>query len=152
MNLSFRSRGVVLLVGMSSLLACGCGDNILSATQKVLAGQFCQLTPGEIKLLNQAAASVLAGQTPPVTIPILTDAQTTAVSDFFKLNSICSLADLEALPDKVDQGQQLQGVAAVATAFGIDPAQVNTRQLVQLLRRILGSTTGGQTPGAPQPR
>jgi hypothetical protein len=144
-----KTQVVVLLIGLFGVCAAGCGDNILTATQKFLAGQFCQLSATEIKALNQTAQSVLAGQNPPITIPLVTDAQATAISDFLRLNSVCSVAAIENLPNLVDQGQQLQGVSALATAFGVDPASINIRQIVQMLRQYLGAgATGGSTSGA----
>ena len=135
-----------LLAAFSVISAAGCGDNIVTALNKVAAGQICQLTTGEIMILNQTAIDLGKQQTPPVTVPILTSAQAQALIDFAKLNGLCTIQDLENLPTQIQQGRQLEGLAALEAAFpGFSSTSVNPHALAALFHSTLGVGSGGQS-------
>jgi hypothetical protein len=122
------------------LMAAGCGDNIVTATQKILNGQICQLSANEIKALNQSAVSIAAQQTPPVTVPTLTDAQAAALSKFAAENSLCTQADLQNLQSRINNGPPFVGVDELAAAFGasFDANAVDAEDIATIFRGFIG--------------
>src|SRR5215468_1941165 len=105
-----KRKGACAGIGLTLLMAAGCGDNIVTATQKILNGQICQLSANEIKALNQSAVSIGAQQTPPVTVPTLTDAQAAALSNFAAQNGLCTQADLQNLQNRINNGPPFVGL------------------------------------------
>ncbi len=131
--------GLVCVV--SAAASTGCGD-LVSGVNKIASGQICSLTANEIKALNGAAIQVGASQTPPLVIPTINDAQAQAIADFFALNAICTAQDIEGLPARIEAGEDLQGLDALAAAFGeetIDPSNLDPTILINLLNQILGT-------------
>jgi hypothetical protein len=130
------------LVCLLALAAGGCGDSLLTALAKIGNGMICQLTAGEVRILNQAAADLGRNRTPPVEVPLLTPAQSAAVADVLRLNGLCTPLDFQALPQRIQQGRPLEGLRALADAFtgsdAIDPATLDVEGLVALLLEILG--------------
>ncbi|MEK6644530.1 MAG: hypothetical protein AABZ08_11540 [Planctomycetota bacterium] len=139
--MQFKKAVLGLVCIVSAVASTGCGD-LLSGLNKIASGQICSLSVAEIKALNGAAIQAGAAQTPPLTIPVLTDAQAQAIADFFSLNAICTTADIEALPARIEAGDTILGLDALAAAFGdsgIDPNNVDPTVLTNLLNQILGS-------------
>jgi hypothetical protein len=125
--------------GLTLLMAAGCGDNLVTATQKILNGQICQLSANEIKALNQGAVSIGAQQTPPVTVPPLTDAQAAALSKFAAENSLCTQADLQNLQNRINNGPPFVGIEELAAAFGtFDANTVDANDIATIFRGFVG--------------
>lgn len=130
-------------LALTALASTGCGENLASATIKIASGQICALTATEILALNQAAIDVGAGQQPPVTVQALTQAQAMAIAEFAALNSLCTVQDIENLPIRIQTGPPLQGLDALAAAFGsIDPNNVDPQAIATLFQGILGGGGG----------
>lgn len=133
------AMGLVCVV--TAAASSGCGD-LVSGVNKIASGQICSLSANEIIALNGAAVQVGASQTPPVTIPTVTTAQAQALADFFALNAICTAQDIEGLPARIEAGEVLQGLDALAAAFGeitIDPSNLDPTVLLSLLSQVLGT-------------
>lgn len=133
------AMGLVCVV--TAAASTGCGD-LVSGVNKIASGQICSLTANEIIALNGAAIQVGASQTPPLTVPAVTTAQAQAIADFFALNAICTAQDIEGLPARIEAGEELQGLDALAAAFGettIDPSNLDPTVLLNLLNQILGT-------------
>ena len=131
----------VFLAGLclASLSAVGCGDNLVTAAQKVANGQICQLSANEVLALNDAAISVGASQTPPVTIPRLTADQAAALSKFAADNSLCTQQDFENLESRIQNGPPLVGLDELAAAFGdIDPENIDADELAMIFNQYIG--------------
>jgi len=141
-----KSRNSVLfglLTAFSVACVAGCGENIVTALNKIATGQICQLSANELKALNKTAVDIGAQQTPPVTVPVLTDAQAQALADFLSLNGVCTIQDLQNLPTRIKNGEKLQGVDALAAAFGnMDPNSVDGEALQEILQSTLGIEGG----------
>ncbi|HUN79920.1 MAG TPA: hypothetical protein VMV81_00255 [Phycisphaerae bacterium] len=134
-----KRAGITSCMLVAAMMAVGCGDNIVTAVQKITSGQICKLSANEIKALNQAAITVGANQTPPVTIPALTDDQAAALAKFAADNGLCTEADLENIQNRVDNGPPLVGLNDLAAAFGnIDPSNVDANELSMIFKQALG--------------
>jgi hypothetical protein len=126
---------VFLLVSVA-----GCFENIFTALSKLANGQISQLTANEIKLLNQLAIDIGKSQNPPVHIAMLTDAQAQALADFAKANNINTIEQLQNLPQQMMDGVPLEGLDALAMAFGNDPGTFDADALAAILQQIATQT------------
>ena len=134
-----RRVGIMASFLMGSVLAVGCGDNLITAAQKITNGQICQLSTNEIKALNQAAITLGGQQTPPVTVPTLTDAQAAALSQFAAQNNLCTQDDLRNLQTRIKNGPPLVGLEELATAFGsLDPKSVDANGIAMIFKQFIG--------------
>ena len=115
----------------------GCGENILTATAKIVGGQMCQLTPNEMIAVNDAANSLIQQQNVPLAPVHITDAQAAALSNFVKSNDLCTATDIQDLQSSVKNGETLQGLDELAAAFGsVDPSQFDVDALLSLLTQM----------------
>ena len=135
--MSKRTILSVLVAGFVAVNMAGCGDSILSAGLKLTNGQWSQLTPGEILLLNQAATNWGKSQTPPVNIGSLTADQAAAIDAFLKANNLNNQMDVENLVTSVQNGGTVKGLTQLAAAFpGIDPNTIDEQQLQNVLNQV----------------
>ncbi|HPF40029.1 MAG TPA: hypothetical protein P5081_03780 [Phycisphaerae bacterium] len=122
----------------------GCfGESILSAGAKVAGGQISELTANEIKILNETVVGVLASTNPGFTAEPLTDAQASALSSFFKANSLNTIEDFEQLQQTAESNpDSLEGLDELAAAFSdsetIDPDNFDFDQIFNALFGALG--------------
>lgn len=136
----------------------GCfGDNIFSATSKVLSGQISQLTSGEILILNEVVVGLLQSQNPGFNPPPLTSTQAGALAAFFQANTINTLEDAQTLAETAQTNPEaIQGLEELAAAFAgteldIDPNNVEANDIEEIFQAIFGGAgTGGGTGGGTQ--
>lgn len=136
----------------------GCfGDNILSASSKLLSGQISQLTAGEVQILNDVVVGVLQSQNPGFNPPPLTDTQAGALVTFFQANTINTLEDAQALAETAQNNPEaIQGLEELAAAFAgteldIDPNDIDADDIDEIFGAIFGGAgTGGGTGGGTQ--
>jgi hypothetical protein len=122
----------------------GCGESIVTALNKIATGQICALSANELKALNKTAVDLGAEQTPPVNVPPLNDEQAQALADFLRLNELCTFEDLQGLAARIQNDEDLQGLDALAAAFGgIDPDSVDGDELQDIVESTLGLEDGG---------
>ena len=128
----------------------GCfGENILTATAKVIGGQMSTLTPDEIRLLNEAAIALFGSQDPNFEAVPLTQAQAQAISNFLALNNINTVEDVEAIIRLARTNpEQILGLEELAAAFAgtdvdeLDPDNLNPDDLNEVFQSILGGVGG----------
>ncbi len=148
--MTLKSRKVCALFACGlSVSVTGCfGDNILSATAKLLGGQISQLTPAEIQILNEAVLGVIASQNPGFTPTPLTQPQAAALVSFFKANNINSFEDFERLKQQVaDDPNAIQGLDELAAAFEGADTGIDENNVEETLDAIVQSLFGGTVTG-----
>ncbi|MCB9856732.1 MAG: hypothetical protein H6818_13715 [Phycisphaerales bacterium] len=129
----------------------GCfGDSILSAGAKIAGGQISQLTAGEIKILNETVAGVLASTNPGFTAEPLTDDQATALSNFFKANNLNSISDFEQLQQTAENNpDSLEGLDELSAAFnGGDAFDGENFDFDQIFNALFGALGGDGNVGS----
>ncbi len=122
----------------------GCfGENILTATGKVIGGQMSTLTPNEIRILNEAAIAFLGSEDPNFEAVPLTEAQAEAIANFLALNNINTVEDIEAIAQLAETNpDQILGLEELAAAFagtdvdGLDPNNLDPEDLNEVFQSI----------------
>jgi len=153
--LNNRIKLSVMLVCGLAISSTGCffGDSILSAGAKLASGQISTLTAGELQILNQTVAGVLAADNPDFQLEPLTDDQATAVSNFLAANELNTFEDFETLGETAQNNpESLQGLDELASAFegsntDFDPENFSEDDLNELLGAIFGGTDGSALEG-----
>ena len=155
-----RQRICALVALMLPIGVTGCfGDNILSASAKLLSGQISQLTGGEIQILNDVVVGVIKAENPGFDPPPLTSTQAGALSTFFQVNTINTIEDAQQLATTAQNDPDaILGLAELAAAFAdselnIDPDNIDSSTIDQIFGSIFGGaslsggTGGGSTDG-----
>ena len=148
-----RQKLGALIVSVAAISVTGCfGESILSAGAKVAGGQMSQLTPNEIKILNQTVIDLLSADNPGFNPLALTDPQADAISNFLSVNELNTFEDIEAIVDLAQTNpEQIQGLEELAAAFEgtdtvIDPDNLDPSTLDDVFGSLFGGSSGGQSP------
>ncbi len=133
-----KSRVFVAWVAFSAVLVTGCGvSDLISAANKLQAGQIGTLTGNEIRALSEVVAATLNSQDPTLGLTPLTQPQADALAAFFQANNIQTQQDLDNLMADAETNPPA-GLVELAAAFdNVDP-NIDQQELQLIIQQAFG--------------